>query len=144
MIPRVKKDYERSLEELDDLLVVLESDEAIQSSAMFAKAKELLNEKKLFFVCLYAITMYSKSLKRIISQISIYSLSIGSFVRMKRLLFFSIIDVSKQINSFRCISESHGCETSYSEMPVVTGSCSHVWRIQTVKFLWNAAEILLY
>ncbi|KAK8808230.1 hypothetical protein WA171_001451, partial [Blastocystis sp. BT1] len=47
MIPRVKKDYDQSLEELDDLLAVLESDESIQSNTMFAKAKELVNEKKL-------------------------------------------------------------------------------------------------
>ena len=50
MIPRVKKDYDQSLEELDDLLAVLESDESIQSNTMFAKAKELVNEKKLSLV----------------------------------------------------------------------------------------------
>lgn len=46
MIPRVKREYEQSVEELDDLLVVLKSDESIQSSDMFAKAKELLNKQR--------------------------------------------------------------------------------------------------
>ena len=70
MIPRVKKDYEQSLEELDDLLVVLESDASVQSSSMFEKAKELLDEKKWSLVCSYAFMMFLKLSKLLETYIS--------------------------------------------------------------------------
>ena len=42
MIPRVKNDRQKAFEELSDLIDILEEDELITQSEMFAKAKELI------------------------------------------------------------------------------------------------------
>ncbi|KAK8817563.1 hypothetical protein WA538_004284 [Blastocystis sp. DL] len=42
MIPRVKSDRQKAFDELSDLIDLLEEDEMIKQSEMFAKAKELI------------------------------------------------------------------------------------------------------
>ena len=42
MIPRVKSDRQKAFDELNDLMDLLEEDDLVKQSEMFAKAKELI------------------------------------------------------------------------------------------------------
>ena len=84
MIPRVKSDRQKSFDELSDLIDLLEEDEMIKQSELFAKAKKLIASFSEYIVCCTLYPVYSTL--EILLAIAFGNNS-GRFIPKKRLLF---------------------------------------------------------